>query len=640
MISNIKSQEDSVKTYKLDEITVKSGIVIESKAITKIDSRKLRKADAVVLSDLAKFVPSMKVQTNSRGETLFYLRGSGERQLSLIFDGVPLNIPWDNRIDLSLVPTNAIDELSITKGIPSVVYGANTLAGVINMTSKSYSGTSQGKFKTMFSENAFRNLSGYWLDGNEKLSYLASFNYKESDGYDLPESFNNEENPGDLRINSFNKSLSGYGKIGYKFSNVSDISFSLSYIDSEKGVPPETDVVKTRYWQYPVWNKLTAIVNGSFMFEDELSSLVAYSFAFTKFDMEINQFNSIAYEKVSENQEDEDIYFNSRIIYTKFFDSNSLIKLAFNGYTITHNEKITEYNNTNIFKSKYSQNVFSVGAEYEYSSDRFTVIAGLGMDGVHTPKFGNNPDKDTDFDYSINTAFIYSINDKLTSQLNFGRKTRFPSMRESYSTALGKFVINPDLKPEVAYTTELGLTSYNLNAKTEFNIFLTYISNGLTRRTLPEKQYMRINEDKIRSYGLEFISDFNITNNLYMNLNLTYLNAKAKDSEGEYSDTLEYKPEFVAGLNLQYNLNDKFLAVAELNYLGKEFGQQEGFIGFRRLPDYFLMNLRLSYNFDIYNDNKLEVFLRGNNIFDKLYYTQWSLPESGRRLFFGVSIDF
>jgi len=34
------------------------------------------------------------------------------------------------------------------------------------------------------------------------------------------------------------------------------------------------------------------------------------------------------------------------------------------------------------------------------------------------------------------------------------------------------------------------------------------------------------------------------------------------------------------------------------------------------------------------------VFARMNNIFDKLYYTQWSLPEAGRQFWGGITAEF
>ncbi len=134
---NLFSQsKDSVKVYDLNEITVKSEFLIEPKPTTKIGSQILSNYDGSSLFEVAKYIPSVKSQTNSRGESLFYLRGANERQLGLFFDGVLLNIPWDNRIDLSLLPTNNFESVQVIKGVPSSIYGANNIAGVVVSNSK------------------------------------------------------------------------------------------------------------------------------------------------------------------------------------------------------------------------------------------------------------------------------------------------------------------------------------------------------------------------------------------------------------------------------------------------------------------------------------------------------------------------
>ena len=134
----VAQQKDSVKTYDLDEVTVESSFTIEPKPIVKFDQKFLSSLDVRSIFEVGYFMPSIKPQTNSRGESLFYIRGSSERQLGLFFDGAFVNIPWDNRIDLSLLPTASLSELKIIKGIPSIIYGANNIAGVIIGTSRNY----------------------------------------------------------------------------------------------------------------------------------------------------------------------------------------------------------------------------------------------------------------------------------------------------------------------------------------------------------------------------------------------------------------------------------------------------------------------------------------------------------------------
>ncbi len=638
-INNVYSQsEDSTKTYELDEITVKSGIILEPKTITEINYKEIEKADASSVIDLGKFIPSVKVQTNSRGESLFFLRGSGERQIALLFDGVPMNIPWDNRIDLSLIPTDAIGEITVTKGIPSTVYGANTLAGVISINSKEYNEFQKNKkFVAQHGENGFKKYSGYWIDGSENFSYLVSMSYKNSNGYRLPDAYDNPiANPSSFRINSFSESYNAFGKVNFDIGDFSETSVSFSYINSEKGVPPETDVSNPRFWIYPEWQKSTLTINGSTRFENDKSSMLVYSFSGSKFNMQIDQYKDISFTTIDDIEKDDDLILNGRLIYSKMF-GNSLLKFSFNGFTTEHKEKFLQ---EDFVEKKFVQNVYSIGAEYELIEENYTAIVGASIDNSSTPETGDKPSKDAITDYSFNTAFVYSLNPRMYTQINFGRKTRFPTLRETFSGALGRFVPNPDLKSEVATTLETSLTYKDNISQVNLNLFFTYLQDGIVRISLPERQFQRVNKDAIRTVGVEFNAFHNFSKDLFANFNFTYLNALAENENGEFTDTLEYKPKFVAGFNINYAFYKNFNAVIESNFVGEEFGFQEGNEFIQKLPNYLLFNFRLSYLFNIYKDVDLQLYFRLNNVFDKLYYTQWSLPEPGRQFWFGTNIEF
>ena len=630
-------KKDSIKTYKLDEITVKSGIIIEPKTVTEIDYAKIKKADASNLIELGRVIPSIKSQTNSRGETLFYLRGSGERQIALFFEGVPLNIPWDNRIDLSLIPTEAIGEITVTRGIPSVVYGANAIAGVINVnTVNAQSGNQKGLISTKFGGNDFHSYSGLISGGEKKLFYAASASYKNSSGFNLPESYNQPESGSSKeRINSFLRSYSLFSKINYKFDDFSDVNLSLSLIDSEKGVPPESNVGKPRFWRYPEWRKSTVNINGKQNLAGR-NSILVYSFAASKFNMQIDQYTDQSFTEIDDTEKDEDLIFNGRLIYSKIFNKSSLVRFALNGLSTIHDE---QFLSGDYQIERYSQYIYSAGAEYEFIENNFTAIAGLSLDGSATPKTGDKPSKDPISDVGINTAFIYAPVKNYSIQLNFGRKTRFPTLRETFSGALGRFVPNPKLKSEVAYTGELNFTRKFDKGKSDLNFFFSYVNGGIVRIALPDRQFQRVNKDKIRTYGVEFISEFEILQNLKTNFNFTYLNSFSQNDDGDFTDTLEYKPQFIAGLFLGYKIKN-LLPSIEVNYTGVEFAYQEGNEYLQKLPDHFLLNARLAYNLPIDSNKNLAFFIRANNIFDKLYYSQWGLPEAGRQFFAGLNFEF
>jgi len=632
---NLFAQVDSIKSYNLGEVKVQSSILIEPKPVMKIDNKIIQNSDAISINEISKQIPSVKIQNNSRGESQIYFRGSSTRQLTLFFDGVPLNIPWDNRIDLSLLPTNAIDNIEITKGIPSTIYGPNTISGVVNISSLKYNSKRSKQIKIMGGENYFQNYSGYWSDKFKNLDYLISISYSSTDGFNLPKSFDHLENSEKLRINSSSETLSGFAKIGYKFSNKSKMSLSFSSKSSKKNVPPEIDVSSPRYWRYPEWKHSAIILNGTHGIYN--GSNLSYSLSVTKFNMQIDQYKSINYNEIDDTEYNDDLTLYGRLLYSTVLSQNSLLKFIASGLSSLHNEKFLL---TGLTEIDYSLGTFSVGTEYEYFNDNLFSIIGISFDGQSTPLNGLFPAKEIISDYGANFSLLYNLSPTLSTQLNIGRKTRFPTLREMFSGALGKFIPNPELKSEISYSAETGINYSHNNTTHQIIFFLSFVTDGIVRTTISDTTFKRINESEIRNYGLEFTNKIDISNKLKLNLNLSYLNSFAKNQDGEFVDTLEYKPQFILNGNLDYNISESFETIIEANYIGEEYALKDGTEGLKKLDNYLLVNFRLLYKIPFSKYSSLEFFFRVNNIFDKLYYTQWGLPEAGRQFFIGTTLTF
>ncbi len=627
--------QDSAQTYKLKEITISGEEFIEPKPISVVKRKYIYQSDANSVSEIAKYIPSLKRQTNSRGESQLFLRGYGVRQLALFFDDIPLSIPWDNRIDLSLIPTEMLSSIMVFGGTPSVLFGANTLGGVISIKSFSPGPTNLLRSAgTQFGSNSYRkyfiNYSNYF----NRFSYFASLSYVKSGDFKLPGTQKDVYNNSIYRLNSHRKKLSAFFKINYSISENSKIGLSSSLVDAQKGVPPETNVGKPRFWKIPLWRKLDLILNGDHNLGR--AGWLKYSFSVTKFNMRIDQFTNETYLQLANNEEDNDFTVYGRAVYSLFIAGFSELNISTSSLSSVHKEKFL---NTNSFENTFSQNIFSLGTEYEIHQDKFSFLAGFGLDNQYTPRTGGKPKQKNQTSVNFKTKFNYFFSDKLSTQLVYGKKTRFPTLRELYSDALGRFVPNPNLSSESVYNLESDwkyIVNQNIYG---FSIFYSLLNNGIQRIALPENQFKRINKDKIRKWGFELNSKIILAEKVNLNFNVSYLNSFAKNKDGEFNDTLEYKPQVISGLQLNYSYNKNLDLLLEMNYISKEFGLKEGSQYFQKLPSYFLLNMRIAYRFELINKIGIETFLRVNNIFDKLYYTQWGLPEPGREFLFGLNFD-
>jgi len=627
--------KDSINTYRLEDVTIKGILTLEPESFIKIEPKELKKADARSAFDMGKKIPSIKTQTNSRGESLFFFRGSGERQLTLFLDGIPINIPWDNRIDLSLLPSGIIEEITILKGVPPAIFGANAISGVINMaTIDPETSGYNGRLSVQLGETGNRKFAGSFMNSNEKMSFLISGELINYDSYKLPSSFSNPANPGSNRTNSYLRSKSVLGKLNYKLNDNFKTGLIISYVTSEKGVPPEIGVASPRYWQYPEWKNLIIGTTGNINF-DANKSFLFYSLSFNKFNMQINQYKNLSFNTFDDIEKDYDNTFRFRLIYTNILNENSLIKAGVNGHLFQHKE---EFLSSKYVPQTYTENIISSGVEYEYIKDNYVLSVGGGIDYIETPKTGDKPSKESVTDYAINAAFVYSFDESFSFRVNGGRKTRFPTLRETFAGALGRFVPNPSLKAESVTSGELSVTYKTNFFQAEGSLFLSYLKDGIVRISLPQKQFKRVNKDEIKTYGLELVSKYN-HGNFSSSFNLTLLSAKGKNPNGEFIDTLEYRPEINSSFGVDYTITKNLNTLIELEYIGREYGLKEGSTGYQSLPDYLITNLRLSYNFEIGSSN-LETYLRVNNIFDRLYYTQFGLPEAGRQIFVGANFEF
>lgn len=99
--------ELSPRDYSLNEIVVSEEQRAEEPVSTvqHVEYATLESQDAASVSELAELVPATHVQNNSRGQTIWYFRNAGDRQVGQFFDGALLNIPWDNRVNNTIGKT-------------------------------------------------------------------------------------------------------------------------------------------------------------------------------------------------------------------------------------------------------------------------------------------------------------------------------------------------------------------------------------------------------------------------------------------------------------------------------------------------------------------------------------------------------
>ncbi|MDD4073093.1 MAG: TonB-dependent receptor plug domain-containing protein, partial [Desulfobacterales bacterium] len=237
-------------------VTGEKGSVDSATTVTEVTMEEITAKGAQTVAEALEFLPGVLVQMAGKGESHVSIRGFDQRQVKVLIDGVPARENYFGTVDLSMLPAGIISKIIITKGASSVLYGSNTMGGVINIITKKGGTTPQTSLTASFGDYGTANyfLSHGGSAGN--LNYWLSGGYQASDGYRLSGDF--DETDPDVGLGtSYNedggkRDLSDYTKksldlkVGYDPGGDSSAYLSLDYVDNERGMP----TFYNRYWAY------------------------------------------------------------------------------------------------------------------------------------------------------------------------------------------------------------------------------------------------------------------------------------------------------------------------------------------------------------------------------------------------------
>jgi len=132
---NPKELAEVVITGQLRPQTAKNSVY----QVPTITEERIRKQAATGLLDvLSKELNFRFSQDPATGGTAVSLQGIKGQNVKILLDGLPITGRQGatNEIDLSQIDINSIEKIEIVEGPLSVVYGADALAGVINIITK------------------------------------------------------------------------------------------------------------------------------------------------------------------------------------------------------------------------------------------------------------------------------------------------------------------------------------------------------------------------------------------------------------------------------------------------------------------------------------------------------------------------
>lgn len=602
--------------------------------------------DAQAVADLGFLLPATMVNVNSRGESLFMIRGSSERQVTAYLDGIPLNVPWDERVDLSMVPALAIERLEASRGISTLLTGPNSLAGSVNLVAPSLLLAGQR------TQLGLRAGSGALLEGRllhqrrrGAWRFLATLAHRQRDGFLVPADLDAPYNQtGQRRTNSDLRQTSLLLRAARDVGASGSWRLLMVGLDSDKGVPPETHLkTAARFWRYPLLRRVLLGTNLLLHPDADQRWDLEAGLAVDFYRQQIRKFDDVTYsgpplEPSTPFEDDTDRTGTAQIRLGRRLGAASRIDLK-SVLRYTRHRETLEIDGP---ESAYAQVLSSTVVEASLcSGDSWNVRAGAGFEVAATPETGDKPAREPTTAGVGLVRLAYSPSRHANFHAAASRRSRFPSLRELYSGALGRFVLNPELAPERQDLIEIGGTFRDASWDIGVAGFASFLHGGIERKVVPEGdgQFQRVNTDVIRNLGLECVVSLRPWTSLSLTGHLSVLVARQKEA-GSFSGELEDRPDYLAAWTLTWTDGSGVQFLIEVIAVGERFSADltDPADGLQPLPAQASLNLRLAKLFYSAGNgrDRAEIFLRLNNVTDASTDTQVGLPGPGRMLTVGI----
>ena len=613
---------------------------------------------APTLEQVLRDLPLIQIRRNSRGEAQPALRGGEDRHVAVLMDGVPLTLGWDGRTDLSVIPLTAAQRVDLVRGLSSVLYGPNVLGGAVEIDvargagrqarpqpvqvdlgldhalGRSLGVTGGSLVETRDGEWVFRGGGGLQSRDGDLLSGRAG----KGDGQD-PGLLTND---GELRLNTDVHRLDGFLSARYRSTAGGWLAFSASGFTLERGVAPEAHLTSPRLWRYPKQSRLvTAISGGTALRKTPWGhGDLEASLGLDAGHYQIHEYATPEYRERTGGEVGDGLTVTLRLLGDHTLGERGELRGAFTYGDVNHEERFP-----GAATSRYRQRLWSLGGEAEWvftsagnpGHNRTTrVTVGGVMDGADTPRSGDKPPLGRLWDWGARLgATTLGGGQGVLFHGALSRRTRFPALRELYSGSLGRFVPNPDLRPEVLTGGEAGFTVNNRLGDLQLVGFHQRLTDGIVRTSVTTDQggkFLRVNQGEIRSTGLELLVLGGI-GPAALSGDLTLQRVHGITAEGRAVE-LEYEPEIAGRLAVRFPLAWAVEGSADFRYMGRQYcenpevGGLQPFGGSRAID----LGLRRAFGWASGLLSRTEAHVSLDNATDGLILDQCGLPQPGRTL--------
>ena len=537
------------------------------------------------------------------------LRGGDPNFTLVLVDGVKVNDPTNARggsFDFSALPLAQVERIEIIRGAQSSVYGSDSLGGVVSISTREPS-TAGGSLDVALGESGFRRTS---VSLSSSLTDTSQFNVTAA-----------SEDDGDMPVgNAFsNDSLT----VAYSLDDREALSLSVRglFSSTESQAFPDDSggqrlSVLRELGDREMEQRATS-ASASYQYSEQLQLIVLVG---SNKHEEVSTSPAVApgvRDGVPASTIDSELERENMALHGVFEWSDDTQALIGLDYLREEGELIGEIE---LFPG------FSLPQDFDL--DRTTT--GFFSEVVHRPteRFAVNVSLRVD----KADGFKEQVTGRLGVEYRSGAARFYLSGGEGFKLpsfyALGHALVgNADLMPETSQNVEAGVEWQSEARQISISAFRSDYKNLIN---FDPASFRLVNENDVRSEGVEFTAGFNPTKSSSIALNATYV-----DVVVEGGGALLQRPDWRFGLNAKWQVAEGWSASADWIHVGDLLDSSVP-TGLETVSAYNRLDVGISWR----PSPAWRAYLAVDNALNKSFETAIGFPGIERRLRLGATYRF
>ena len=524
--------------------------------------------------------------------TTINMRGTNGKQSLVLVDGMRINTPTNSLPALSAIPLNAVERIEIVRGAASSLYGADAIGGVVNIITRKGADTPFNTYATAgVGTYATSEYTAGFSGSKDGWQYSLNAGYGQSSGFNATNGQASSGNNADK--DSYYRANVG-GQLGFTWRAGQTISVQTLQSRVNSGY----DTFDLDFDDRSIQILSNTIIASENQINERWRSQLSASFTTEKNETKNNPLGA------------GDGYFTPKQ----------------NQYQWINTIALTPAQTVTVGYERLDQSVdaFFYGAPVDYTNDAVYTNAFMatyvGQWGAHQVQGSVRNDNNSQYG-SFTTgslAYAYDISANWRASVAANTAFRAPNFNELYYPGYA----NPNLSPERSRNIEAGLRYLHDDGEVGLTAFYNRITDLIVSNA---PDYIPQNVDTAVIKGISLFASHNIGRQTAVTAGLDLLSPYNTTT----NERLPFNAQRVLRLGATHQI-DAFGLNADWYLTSNRLD------GKNTLGGYGLFNLGVSY---AVND-KLDIQLRWNNVFDKAYTLVRGYNTPGSNVFVNLSARY